>query len=127
MYNKIHDYFIYLLIELEMIVRGVFIKNIWDLVNMNSEKYRNHVNILIKYLPKIKTQTMKEPIIRALSVKGLYQASDLLISEFIKAKDDGKETSYRWLVGNALHEIDDCSKKDEITEILKDKKYQKDG
>ena len=52
-FTQIHDNLIYLMIEIEMILRGVLIKSVWDLVNMDTKKYVKHVGILLKYLTKI--------------------------------------------------------------------------
>lgn len=127
MYNVIHDYFLYILIETELLFRGVFIRNIWDLVNMNNNKYIKHANILLKYLKKFKIQKMKEPIVRALSVNGCYEASAVLIDEFLNCEFEESETSYRWLVGNALYEIKDKSIKKQIEDIVSISKYKKDS
>ena len=117
MYNEVHDIILYLIIEIRLFFRGVFIRSIWDLVNMDSNKYLKHADILLKYLNKFKIQKMKEPIVRALSVKGYYTASAVLIDEFLNSEYEESETSYRWLVGNALYEIKDRSIKKQIKDI----------
>lgn len=126
LFIKIHDHFVYLLIEVEMLLRGVFIRSVWNLVNMDSQKYANHVDILLKYLTKLIDQKMKEPIIRALSFLGNYHASKLLINEFNNAIEEDKETNYRWIVANALYEIKDPSVKHEVEKIVENPKFKKD-
>ncbi|SRR3989339_61370 len=127
MYNEVHDIILYLIIEIRLFFRGVFIRSIWDLVNMDSNKYLKHADILLKYLNKFKIQKMKEPIVRALSVKGYYTASAVLIDEFLNSEYEESETSYRWLVGNALYEIKDRSIKKQIKDIVDIQKYKKDS
>lgn len=127
MYNKIHDHTLYLLIEIEMVFSGVFIRSVWDLVNMDSNKYLKHADILLKYLKKFKIQKMKEPIVRALSVKGCYSASAVLVGEFLNSEYEESETSYRWLVGNALYEIKDKNIKKQVEDIVIMPKYKKDS
>ena len=127
MYNEVHDIILYLIIEIRLFFRGVFIRSIWDLVNMDSNKYLKHADILLKYLNKFKIQKMKEPIVRALSVKGCYIASAVLVDEFLNSEYEESETSYRWLVGNALYEIKDKNIKKQIEDIVAVPKYKKDS
>jgi HEAT repeat protein len=79
---------------------GVIIhEDIYELVN-SREKYTEAIPILINLLPKIEESSLKEGLIRALSIKEAKGIADrILIEEFNK---DSLNSYLRWAIGNAL-------------------------
>ena len=86
--------------------------------------YRTAVPILLKWLPILENQDVKETIVRALSTRWAKpKAVDVLISEFYKTDPD--LISYKWAIANALSIIADDSAFSEISALVLDKRHGK--
>lgn len=110
-------------IEDELISAGFDIRWISDLFNKRLD-YRNAIPILIKWLPIVENQDVKEEIVRALSVPWARgtEAPRLLVDEF--RKHDHK-SGLRWAIGNALSVVADDKQCDDILELIQDKQYDR--
>jgi len=83
-------------------------------------KYRAAISILLRWLPIVSSATLKEDIVRTLSVPWAKpEAAGILISEFRKAENPG----LRWAIGNALEVVGDDGVFEEIVQLAQDKKY----
>lgn len=79
--------------------------------------YKAAIPILLRWLLKIEDPSMKESLVRCLSVpwaKGI--ATKAVLSEFHKAPNDAD--SLRWAIGNAMDVIADLSVGNEILSIV---------
>ena len=80
---------------------GIHVKSVWDLVNTEKD-YRDAVPTLVRHLRLPYSTTVKEGIVRALTVD--YAGSKALrelIQEF-QTQNDDSETSLKWVLGNAI-------------------------
>ncbi len=102
---------------------GLNVEWIEDLYNKHLD-YKKVIPILIKWLPQIENPSVKEAIVRALSIPWARhtEASTLLIEEFRKSKND---FGLIWAIGNALSVVADDTVLNNIVELIKDKTYGK--
>ena len=65
-------------------------------------KYKSAIPVLLRWLPKVAYSSLKEDIIRTLSVPWAKpEATPILLEEF-KNIEDPTGTGLRWVIGNAL-------------------------
>ncbi|MET1260621.1 HEAT repeat domain-containing protein [Flagellimonas sp. DF-77] len=80
---------------------------------------RPYVDILLDYLPQLKTNE-QEMVVRALGFKGNTAASSTLIAMFDKT--DVYSENFLWVVANSLAKIDDKNTYPEILAICNEKR-----
>ena len=100
---------------------GIEVQSVYDLVN-SSQSYKGAIPVLLKLLPKVKEQVIKEGVARALTVKearGL--ASRPLLNEFLSA--DSSQLNLKWVIGNALSMVAEDDVFEEIVDLATDKKH----
>jgi len=97
---------------------GIHISSVWDLVN-GPNNYKSALPILIEHLESAENLRLKEGIVRALGVKGFDAASQHLIKEFKKSKDE----LYKWAIANSLEIIAPKEHVDELISIISDRKH----
>lgn len=106
---------------------GINVKSIGELIDKHPVEYKSKsselVPLLAKYLPIVKSKSLREDIIRTLSVPWAGAAVAALLKEFKKTRDDLE----RWIIGNALSLIKRKNIKiqDEIVRLLANGKYGK--
>lgn len=101
---------------------GMRVKSIYDLVN-TAQPYPEAVPTLVEWLPKLTHDTIKQGVVRALTLKDAGEnAKNALIIEYERHRDvnDNFENSLRWAIGNALSVV---LKKQDLETVLK---YVKD-
>lgn len=100
--------------------QGVTVETVWDLVN-TSAPYPHAIDLLIQLLPVVHDVTVKEGIVRALTVREAKgKASQALISEFKSAGFGPEVHGLKWAIGNALHTVALPHDAHEILELTKD-------
>jgi hypothetical protein len=88
--------------------------------------YKAAIPILIKWLPIVTNEHVKEFIVRALSVPWAKPVACIpLISEFRRLPTKTR-LSVRWAIGNALEAVADDSVFEELSELARDKQYGRD-
>ncbi len=89
---------------------------------INKLNYSNAIPILIKYLPQIENSSVKEQVIRALTVKWAINtnASRILIEEFRKSKND---LHLCWVIGSALEVLAKKDIQGDIINLVEDPFY----
>jgi HEAT repeat protein len=98
----------------------VWISTIADLIHRSEDEYRLALPILIRWLPIATYVSLREDIVRTLSMpaaKGI--AGPALVAEFKRAQDDG----LRWAAGNALSRVADERLFDELASLIQDPRY----
>lgn len=84
--------------------------------------YAKAIPILIKWLPIVTNQGLKESIVRALSVPWAKPAAALpLIAEFQRGANATSD-SVKWAIGNALAVVADDSVFSQLSEIVRDRR-----
>ena len=95
-----------------------------DDLRRSGTHYSAAVPVLLKWLPRIANEDVKESIVRALSVPWAKPTATLpLIYEFRAAPLTA--SGLKWAIGNALEVIADDSVFDQISEIVRDRKHGK--
>lgn len=107
-------------IKLELQKVGVFINDIYDLVNTN-KPYPTAVPVLLNLLQKgIEHIGTKEGVVRALAVKeAIGQAGPILILEYNKTPKN--KTMLRWAIGNTIYVTITEDDVESILPIVQDK------
>lgn len=100
---------------------GIQVERIAELRQRRAD-YRAALPILLNWLPKVAEASVKEDIIRTLSLPWARpDAADSLIAEFRRtAVPDG---GIGWVIGNALEVVADDSVFEDIVEIATDQSY----
>ncbi len=82
---------------------GIEAESIYDLVNSSSD-YGEAIPLLLEWLPKVKSDRIKEGVARALTVsRAGAHALDCMIREFINYKAENKsQDGTKWAMGNAI-------------------------
>ncbi|CAM2005166.1 hypothetical protein [Acanthopleuribacter pedis] len=88
-------------------------------------KYADAIPILMKWLPLVKYDALRDDIVRTMSVPWGKPAADLLIREFKRASP-GEGVDYRWVIGNALATIAQKRHFPELANIVRDRKNGSD-
>ncbi|CAM2005165.1 hypothetical protein [Acanthopleuribacter pedis] len=91
----------------------------------SGSKYPEAIPILMKWLPKIKYDALRDDIVRTMSVPWGKPAADLLIEEFKRASP-GEGVDYRWVIGNALATIAQKRHFPELANIVRNRKNGSD-
>lgn len=101
---------------------GLPVNSVADLVNKRLD-YSVAVPILLEWLPNTSDPSVKEDLVRALSVKWAKpDAAPLLVREFRRVEDPSG-SGIRWAIGNALAVVADDAVFDELMEIVQDQSY----
>ena len=105
--------------ELEKV--GIFINDIYDLVNTR-DPYPLAVPVLLDLLKEgIEHHGTKEGVVRALAVKdAIGKASPILIAEYNRVPKD--RMTLRWAIGNTVYTTITSDDVDSILPIVKDQK-----
>lgn len=110
---------------LEELARAGFeVEGIADLYQLKSNymKYKGAIPILLRWLPRLSHVAVKEEVVRALTDKQAKPvAAAILIEEFRRA--DSSWQSYKWAIGNALSVVADESTRQDIIELVKDRRH----
>lgn len=103
---------------------GIAAVSVYDLVN-SGRAYTEAIPILIKLLPKVHHDRIKEGVARALTVKEARPtAVPVLIAEFQRAPDENdSQRVTKWTIGNALSVVADDSVYESIVALLRNKKH----
>lgn len=102
---------------------GLDVDWIEDLYNKRLD-YQRAIPILLRWLPRVENPSVKEAIVRALSVPWARrtEAPVLLVEEFRRAKSD---FGLNWAIGNALSVVADDNVLSDIVGLIRDKTYGK--
>ena len=99
---------------------GFQVSSVYDLVN-SSDPYPAAVPILLDILPTVRDQTIREGVIRALTVpeaRGL--AAPALIGEF--EREDSPEL-VNWVIASALSVVADAAVFDQLIRLVTDRRF----
>jgi HEAT repeat protein len=105
---------------------GMDVANVFDLMKWK-EPYAAAVPVLLEYLPRVQDQSIKETIVRALTVKEARGKADAaLVAEF-RAVPAGPAANVglKWAIANALAIIGTDAVFADLVELLKDKQHGK--
>lgn len=107
----------------ELLLAGIKVEWIADLYNKKIN-YKDSIQILINWLPRINNVKVKEDIVRALAVPWAKSiAVKVLISEFKNA--DADSFSLKWAIANTLSVVADDDAVGSIIEVIKDSSHGK--
>ena len=109
--------------------RGLTVSSVYDLVN-SKESYSRAVPVLVMHLPEVKDLSVKEGIVRALTVKEARGvAGPALVREFKSLPYEGATLDQvqmlKWAVGNALSVAATESDFQDIVELLRETRHGK--
>lgn len=106
----------------ELASKGVWVNTIGELRTRDVAEYRAAVPILLRWLPQVSAENIKEDIVRTLSIPWAKPtAGPILLEEFKKADNEG----LRWAIGNGLAVAADDSLFEAIVELVEDRRYGK--
>lgn len=103
---------------------GFSVKSL-DELRRSGVQYKAAIPLLLRWLPKVSSLTVKESLVRTLSVpwaKGI--AARPLINEFRAAPED-LDAGLKWAIGNALEVVADDAVFQDIAELVRDKRHGK--
>lgn len=100
---------------------GYHVEDIGDLRHLGA-RYTNAVPVLIEWLTKVDEPSVKEDIVRTLSVPWAKSAAPVLIEEFRRV-EDATGTSIRWVIGNALSVVAGDPVCDDLVDLARDRRY----
>lgn len=108
---------------------GLEVSSIYDLVN-TSIPYPKAIPVLLRLLPDVTDERIKEGVVRALTIKEARGiAAKPLIREFIQIPGYDPTSSLsvilKWAIANALSVVADDSVFEEIAELVRDKRHGK--
>lgn len=99
---------------------GFRVTSVWDLVNSGAS-YRRAVPILLGLLPRVHDPSVKEGLVRALTVKEACGLAGRALADELKGlsgRDVAQNTALAWALGNALAEV--VSPQDDLFDDLKE-------
>lgn len=85
--------------------------------------YKAAVPVLLKWLPLVTDQKLKEEIVRALSVKWARPMAAAALAEQFRLVSDQSGMGIRWAIANALAVVADDSVLNEIVSLVKAREY----
>lgn len=87
--------------------------------------HRKAVPILVRWLPEISHEPLKQDVVRTLAaLGGGTDVASALVDEFVAAEDHSN-TGLRWVIGDALHELADDRLFDRLVELIDNERYGK--
>lgn len=98
---------------------GYVVNSIQDF-RESGKKHPDAVPVLMKWLPKVKYEPLKEDIVRTLAAPWARAATEGLLQEFHQAIGEN-EQNYRWVVGNALAAVAHKKYFPEFAAIVRDR------
>jgi len=102
---------------------GYAIKTL-DELRTSGTRYDSAVPVLLKWLPLISDESVKESIVRTLSVPWAKPAAVMpLIAEFLGAPESAD--NLKWAIGNALRVVGDDSVFDHLRGLVRDSRHGK--
>ena len=101
---------------------GCRVSSVWDLVNSNSS-YPEAIPVLCKHLQLARHETMREGIVRALTVKEACGIGGHLILAELKRPPEENPDNVRWVLANALTVVADKTMIEDIKTLLADPRY----
>ena len=106
----------------ELAAHGFDVRTIRDL-RYNYSDYRTAVPVLIRWLPRVDYEPLKEDIVRTLSVPWAKpDAAPALVAAFRRSSDPG-EFNLRWAIANALSVVADEAVLTDVIALAQDKRY----
>ena len=112
------------LITLELRQNGFKISSLFDLVNSKQTNF-DYIPVLLDILKsdKVSDDIIKDGIVRALTVKQAKgKVENYLLNEYLNLTDK-QMVSFGWTIGNLFEFLYSDQYFDQITEIVKNKKY----
>jgi hypothetical protein len=100
---------------------GYQVTDIGDLRHSGA-RYANAVPVLIQWLTRAEERSVKEDIVRTLSVPWAKSAAPTLVQEFRRVEDE-TGTSIRWVIGNALSVVAGDSVCDDLVGLARDHQF----
>jgi hypothetical protein len=85
-------------------------------------KYKKAIPILLKWLPIIDNEDVKEAIVRSLSVPWAKPIAAMPLIEEYRKITNGSDSELKWAIANGLSIVADDSVFTEIVELVQDKK-----
>lgn len=86
------------------------------------KSYRAAIPILLRWLPRVSYDALRQDIVRTLSVK---EARPLATAPLVEAYEGEPNYGLKWAIGNALEVLADASVFDDIVRIVRDKRHGK--
>lgn len=109
-------------LKAELAAAGFEVDSVADLYN-ERRNYEAAVPILLRWLPRIEHSSVKESVVRALTVKWARPEAAPVMLEELRRLRDSSDRSLRFAVANALSEVADDSVFDEVVELARDRRY----
>jgi hypothetical protein len=105
---------------------GMDVMSVFDLMKWK-ESYPAAIPVLLKHLPLVQDQGIKEGIIRALTVKEARGKADAaLITEFCSVPpSQTANIGLKWAIGNALSLVATDAVFNDLVELVQDKRHGK--
>lgn len=108
----------------ELAAIGFRVKTVGQL-RQNRANYKGAIDVLLRWLPRVRDEHLKEDIVRTLSVPWAKpEAVAPLLTEF-RAVNDPAGTGIRWAIANALEVLADDRVLDDIVALVQEPKYGK--
>ena len=106
--------------------QGFEVSSVYDLVN-TSERYDAAMPVLAEWLPRVKSDRIKEGVARALTVKGASpEVLAVLLTEFESyMADTPSKEGTKWAIGNAISEVAEKQHVDAIRRLARDARHGK--
>lgn len=105
----------------DLAAAGFNVKAIGDLRRAGTP-YREAIPVLMRWLPCVQGRSVKEDIVRTLSVPWAVDAATLLIAEFERA-DDATGLGFRWTIGNVLEVLANEDIADDLMRLATERRY----
>jgi hypothetical protein len=116
----------------DLAIAGFYVQSVGELVDQfarDKVPYVDAIPILIKWLPLVNYDNLKDDIVGTLSVPWAKPlAVRPLLEEYVKIKKTGNAPTcrVRWAIGNALEVLADDSVFKDIVRIAEDRRYGRD-
>ena len=107
---------------LEELRQAGFVVESLDQLRHSGAAYKGAIPVLLRWLPLVPNEDVKESIVRALSVPFAKPvAARPLIVEFLRAGESS--SGLKWAIGNALEVVADESVLDDLCELALDRRH----
>lgn len=101
---------------------GFSVRSVSELTD-GAHPYKDALPTLLKWLPFVSDLAEKEEIVRALSVRWARPKAALPLILQFRTVDDESGLGLRWVIGNALSIVSDDSVLEEISGLIRSRKY----
>lgn len=109
----------------DLAAHSVSVQALGELTSLSEQQYKSVLPILLRWLPSIANNSVKEELVRAISIPWAAPTATPILMAELKGTTAESSAALRWAIANALAVITDDSVGDQLVTLARDAQYGK--